>query len=154
MFLRKLTVMVLPLALVIVVCGLLQLLSGLGFFSWALGGLILGAALALLCVCVPRALGMDEGAYLRLALLLVLAVVFLLPRMHERYFFMADILAVALAAKDGRYTPAAGLIALASLSRYLDMGLPLFAASAMMLAALLMVLHTGKSTCEKQKPCV
>ena len=110
--------------------------------------------LALLCVCVPRALGMDEGAYLRLALLLVLAVVFLLPRMHERYFFMADILAVALAAKDGRYTPAAGLIALASLSRYLDMGLPLFAASAMMLAALLMVLHTGKSTCEKQKPCV
>ena len=122
-----------------------------GNFGMALA---LGAALALLCVCVPRALGMDEGAYLRLALLLVLAVVFLLPRMHERYFFMADILAVALAAKDGRYTPAAGLIALASLSRYLDMGLPLFAASAMMLAALLMVLHTGKSTCEKQKPCV
>ena len=48
MFLRKLTVMVLPLALVVVVCGLLQLLSGLGFFSWALGGLLLGAALALL----------------------------------------------------------------------------------------------------------
>ena len=48
MFLRKLTVMVVPLLLVAVMCLVLQLLGGLGFFSWALGGLILGALLALL----------------------------------------------------------------------------------------------------------
>lgn len=48
MFLRKLMVMVLPLALVFALCLTLPLLSGLGFFANVLRGLLLGVGLALL----------------------------------------------------------------------------------------------------------
>ena len=48
MFLRKLTVIAVPLMLCAIVCALLPFLSGLGFFTWALIGLVLGVALALL----------------------------------------------------------------------------------------------------------
>lgn len=48
MFLRKLMVMVVPLLLVMVVCLLLPLLGGLGFWSNVLKGTLMGAALALL----------------------------------------------------------------------------------------------------------
>ena len=48
MFLRKLTVLVVPLLLAWGVCALLPLLGGLGFFSWVLLGIVLGIALALL----------------------------------------------------------------------------------------------------------
>ena len=48
MFLRKLTVIVVPLALGWALCVLFPLLSGLGFWSNVLKGLLLGAGLALL----------------------------------------------------------------------------------------------------------
>ena len=48
MFLRKLTVIVVPLMLAWIVCALLPLLGGLGFFSWVLLGVVLGVALAIL----------------------------------------------------------------------------------------------------------
>ena len=48
MFLRKLTVIIVPLLLTWGVCALLPLLGGLGFFSWALLGIVQGTALALL----------------------------------------------------------------------------------------------------------
>lgn len=48
MFLRKLTVMFVPLLLVVAVCLLLPALSGLGFWSSVLKGVLLGVALALL----------------------------------------------------------------------------------------------------------
>lgn len=48
MFLRKLMVMVLPLALVFALCVVLPLLSALGFFANVLRGLLLGVGLALL----------------------------------------------------------------------------------------------------------
>lgn len=48
MFLRKLTVIALPLLLVLGICLLLPALGGLGFWYWVLAGLILGIALALL----------------------------------------------------------------------------------------------------------
>lgn len=48
MFLRKLMVMVLPLALVFALCLVLPLLGGLGFFANVLRGLLLGVGLALL----------------------------------------------------------------------------------------------------------
>ena len=48
MFLRKLTVMAVPLLLCAAVCMLLPLLSGLGYWSNVLKGGALGAALALL----------------------------------------------------------------------------------------------------------
>lgn len=48
MFLRKLTVIVVPLLLCAIVCALLPFLGTLGFFTWVLLGVLLGAALALL----------------------------------------------------------------------------------------------------------
>ena len=74
------------------------------------------------------------------ALLMVLLVVFCLPRMHERYFFLAGALAVALAARSRRALPAAVLIELASLSTYWALEIPLAAASCMMLAAIVLAL--------------
>lgn len=48
MFLRKLTVMVAPLLLALLVCVLLPVMNGLGFWSNVLKGVVLGVALALL----------------------------------------------------------------------------------------------------------
>ncbi|MCH5287782.1 MAG: hypothetical protein J1E43_10185 [Christensenellaceae bacterium] len=48
MFLRKLLVMVVPLLLAAALCLLLPLLSGLGFWSNVLKGMLMGIALALL----------------------------------------------------------------------------------------------------------
>ena len=48
MFLRKLTVMVAPLLLAVLMCVLLPVLNGLGFWSNVLKGLLMGVTLALL----------------------------------------------------------------------------------------------------------
>lgn len=48
MFLRKLTVIVVPLLLALALCLLLPLAGGLGFFAYVIRGAALGAALALL----------------------------------------------------------------------------------------------------------
>ena len=85
---------------------------------------------------------------------IVLLVVFCLPRMHERYFFMAGPLSVALAARERRALPAAVLIELAMLSACWDLGVSLRAASCMMLAAIVLTGLCAKGTCEAQKPCV
>ena len=48
MFLRKLTVMVAPLLLALILCLLLPVMNGLGFWSNVLKGVLLGVTLALL----------------------------------------------------------------------------------------------------------
>ena len=137
---------------------LFGLMNTTGLDAYAYGNfgmaLALGAALLLLAVYVPKAERMDDGAYLRASLMMVLCIVFLLPRMHERYFFMADVLAVTLAAKDRRAVLPAAMIALASLSRYWEMGLPLGAASLLMLGAIALLACMGKCACEKEHSCV
>ena len=130
--------------------------AGLDVYAYGLFGiaLALGALLALLAVALPRAQRMDARELLRTALLMVLLVVFCLPRMHERYFFLAGILAVTLAAADRRALPAAVLVELASLSAVLDLGISLRAASVMMLAAIVLTGLGAKRACEAQKSCV
>ena len=130
--------------------------NGLDVYAYGNFGmaLALGALCALLAYAMPRAEKMDDANYVRTALIMVLVVVFLLPRMHERYFYLADILAVALACRDRRAVLPAGLIALASLSRLWDMGIPLAAASMMMLAAIALLLSQAKDACEKETTCV
>lgn len=137
--------------------GFFGLMNTNGLDVYAYGGfgmaLALGAVFALLAYAMPRAERMDDTDYVRTSLLMVLLAVFLLPRMHERYFYMADMLAVALALRDRRAVLPAGLIALASVSRLWDMGIPLAAASMMMLAAIALVLGQvtgqGNQACEK-----
>ena len=130
--------------------------AGLDPYAYGNFGMALAiGALALLLACAaPRAERMDGWDYLHLSLLMVLLMVFLLPRMHERYFFMADILAVTLAAKDRRAILPAALITLASLSTYWDLGLPLNAASMMMLAGIVLLSGQAKGACEKEDSCV
>ena len=71
---------------------------------------------------------------------MTLAIVFLLPRMHERYFYLAGALSVALSCRLPRMLPAAALIELASLSTCWALEIPLAAASCMMLAAIVLTL--------------
>lgn len=122
-----------------------------GNFGMALA---LGAAFALTALSMARAEDMDGGDFVHLALSLVLVIVFLLPRMHERYFFMADVLAVALACRDRRFVLPAALIQAASLSGYWDLGISLQTASAMMLLAAALTLARGNGACAKKASCV
>ena len=108
-----------------------------GNFAMALA---MGACVLLVGAGMRRAGRMDGDAYVHLALLLALVIVFLLPRMHERYFYLAGALGVALACRVPRLVPAAVLIELASLSTYWALSIPLAAASGMMLAAVVLTL--------------
>ena len=130
--------------------------NGLDVYAYGNFGmaLALGAVCALLAYAMPRAGKMDDTAYVRTSLTMVLLAVFLLPRMHERYFYLADILALVLACRDRRAVLPAALIALASTSRLWDMGISLQAASVMMLFAGALVLRLeccpAKDACEKE----
>ena len=130
--------------------------NGLDVYAYGNFGMMLalGAVCALLAHAMPRAEKMDRTDWVRTSLLMVLLCVFLLPRMHERYFYLADVLAVVLACRDKRYTAPAALIALASVSRLWDMGVALNAASMMMLAAIALVLGQANEACEKKSTCV
>ena len=76
---------------------------------------------------------------------MVLLIVFLLPRMHERYFYLATPLSIALAARrGGRFVIAAALIELAMLATYWALGISLNMASCLMLAAIALVLTNCK----------
>ncbi|MBQ7885422.1 MAG: hypothetical protein IJ313_00855 [Clostridia bacterium] len=109
-----------------------------GNFAMALA---FGACALLLVWGLSRAAEMEDGEYVRLALMLVLAIVFLLPRMHERYFYLATPLSIALASRrGGRAVIAAALIELALLSTYWALAIPLSLASGMMLTAIALVL--------------
>lgn len=114
-----------------------------GYGNFAMG-IAAGVCALLVAGGVRRAGRLTRADYLRLALLLPLLIVFCLPRMHERYFYLADVLAVALACYDRRMAPAAALIALASLAAYWTLAIPLWAASAMMLAAAVFVLAAAR----------
>ena len=101
--------------------------TGLDVYAYGNFGMALAFGVrALLVACgVKQAGRLTREGYLRLALLLPLAIVFFLPRMHERYFYLADILSAVLAAKDKKAAPICALVALASLGSYWETALPL-----------------------------
>jgi len=121
--------------------------NGLDVYAYGNFGMALafGACALLLVWGLSRAQEMEDGDYVKLALLLVLLIVFLLPRMHERYFYLATPLSIALAARRGGKTViAAALIELAMLSSYWALAIPLSTAAVMMLAASALVLTDCK----------
>ena len=121
--------------------------TGLDVYAYGNFGMALAfGACALLVACgVKQAGKLTREGYLRLALLLPLAIVFFLPRMHERYFSLADILSAVLAAKDKKAAPICALVALASLGSYWETALPLSFCALMMFAALILTLrHTQR----------
>lgn len=121
--------------------------TGLDVYAYGNFGMALafGVCALLVSAGVKRAGRMTRAGYLCLALLLPLAIVFFLPRMHERYFYLADILSVALAAYDKKAAPVCALAVFASFSCYWETLFSLPVCALMMLAALILTLrHTQR----------
>ena len=120
--------------------------TGLDVYAYGRLGILLAMGCALL-VMMQGLRHCHEGseALLHTALLVSTLVVFFLPRMHERYFYLPVVLSLAMACRRPRFLPCAVLLELASASRLLDMGIPLRAASLMVLAAaVLLILPEAK----------
>lgn len=117
--------------------------TGLDVYAYGNFGmaLALGACALIVYMGVRGGEGTTDGQYVKLALLMVLLVVFLLPRMHERYFYMASALSVAYAARrGGKAVAAAALIELSMLATCWALAITLPMASVMMLTAVIFVL--------------
>lgn len=74
--------------------------------------------LLVLLVCYVNQKNLSNKAMLAAAVLLAVGIPFLLPHMHDRYFFAADILTVIMAFACGKYFAAAPLSQFASLLGY------------------------------------
>ena len=77
-----------------------------------------GFTLLVLLVCLVRRERLNDRSVLGAALLFAVGIPFLLPHMHDRYFFCADILTLVLAFAAWPYSPAAALTQFASLLGY------------------------------------
>ena len=82
----------------------------------ALLATILGAILYL--ILGRRRLTPNKSSMPELAFVAAFLFPFLLPEMHDRYFYLADVLSVALAIADRRWLPIAVLVQIGSLSAY------------------------------------
>ena len=77
-----------------------------------------GFLLLVYVFCFLRRRSLDERALLACAALICVAIPFLLPHMHDRYFFLADVLSAALAAVVPWLLPVPVLVSFASLLGY------------------------------------
>lgn len=88
--------------------------------SWST--LLIAAAFALVlasyAVAAVKRRELDDTVFLGFALLLVMGIPYLLPHMHDRYFFISGVLALVLAFRDRRFFPIPLLAELASLHCY------------------------------------
>lgn len=92
-----------------------QAANGHIFFTVLGGVAALIAAAGILLLCFRYRSRLRDQALLPLGLLFSLVFPFLLPHVHERYFFLAAVLSVVLAFYDVRWLPVAALIQLAAL---------------------------------------
>ena len=119
--------------------------------------------LNLLAVAFANRKKLNDRAILALCLLFAIGIPFLLPHMHERYFYGADILSLVLAFSVPVYFPAALLVQFASLlgyhaylkMRYLLLmnygAVALIAAFALALVCFVSSLRTGLPKSRKRK---
>ena len=84
--------------------------------------LLIAAAFALVlaayAVAAVKRRALDDTVILGFALLLAMGIPYLLPHMHDRYFFISGVLALVLAFRDRRFFPVPLLAELASLHCY------------------------------------
>jgi Gpi18-like mannosyltransferase len=85
----------------------------------AVGTTIVLAAIAVFVPFAVRLLRRDPTRRMELFFTAYFAVPFLLPKMHDRYFFAADVLSFVLALRDRRWIPVAVLVQIGSLSAYI-----------------------------------
>jgi len=113
--------------------------AGLDVYAYGRFGILLAAGICLVIASlgILRAGTLNAREIVRFSALTVLCAVFFLPRMHERYFYLAEALLVALYARDGRRAPALAAAELACFSRLWDMGISLRAASLLMAFSIL-----------------
>ena len=85
---------------------------------WAWIGVALAAltTAALLALAVARRGHLTTAVLLRFALLAVLLLPFVLPKMHERYFYLADVLSIVVACAIGRWRYAVLPLAMQAIS--------------------------------------
>ena len=83
-------------------------------------GVAAAAALVLILLFLGFRLGdrLDRRTCFAMAVVLAVGVPFLLPHMHERYFFLADVLTLCWACSDVRRLPAAALVEASSAMSY------------------------------------
>lgn len=111
--------------------------------------------LAVLGLCLAKRRRLNDNALLAAAVLLTVGIPFLLPHMHDRYFYAADMLTLVLAFALPKYFPAALLTEFASLlgyHAYLKMKflLPMRYGSAALIVVLLMaIILLADSLCGK-----
>lgn len=75
-------------------------------------------ALAMLFVGAWKVKHLDNQLAMAVAMVLVVGIPFMLPHMHERYFYLADVLAVCWTAANLRSIPVAVLVCASSLASY------------------------------------
>ncbi len=76
-------------------------------------------AFAMLFLGAWKGKQLDNQLAMAVAMVLVVGIPFLLPHMHERYFYLADVLAVCWAVSNLRRIPVALLVCASSLASYL-----------------------------------
>ena len=83
-------------------------------------GVIAAAVLVLFLLFLGMWLGdrLDRRTCMAIVVVLAIAVPFLLPRMHERYFFLADVLTLCWACSDAGRLPSAVLVEASSAASY------------------------------------
>ena len=72
----------------------------------------------ILVVCAIKRHELTNGVILAVSVLFAVGIPFLLPHMHDRYFFAADVLTVVMAYAYVKYSAAAPLTQFASLLGY------------------------------------
>lgn len=83
-------------------------------------GLVIAVGFSLFWIAFSlRLLRRSPQHVMALACTSAMVVPFLLPKMHDRYFYPADILSLVLAARDRRWMPIACLVQVGSLTAYL-----------------------------------
>ena len=117
-----------------------SLLAPLGI---AAAGLLTAGVLLALFLNRKR---VTDRALLVGGVVLAIGIPFLLPHMHDRYFFLADVLTLILACMDRRRIPQAVLVQIASLGAYyaylkLEYAFPMALGALLMLAALVWAAH-------------
>ena len=129
--------------------------TGLDVYAYGNFGMALafGACVLLVYAGIRGGEETSDGAYVHLALMMVLLIVFFLPRMHERYFYMALPLAAAYAAAHGGKASvcALALMELAMLATLWELAVSLPVASLLMLAAVILVIADVKRDCVIKK---